>query len=122
VLTGGQFLSRPTTQTKALWLTEERPTTFAETLKRAGLDDRTDLEVLHWHEVKDRPWPVVMAAVWREQKRSEPASSSLKWGGLKGDAENSNGAQLDAAAPLQDAAAHRLATSWLVMNARAAVT
>jgi hypothetical protein len=32
-----------------------------------------------------------------------------QWGGLRGDAENSNGAQLEAAAPLQDAAAQGLA-------------
>jgi hypothetical protein len=113
VLTGVLFMGLQTKRTKAVWLTEERPQTFAETLKRARLDDSTDIEVLHWHEVKHLPWPVVMAGA---VERAKAISASIivvdtigQWGGLKGDAENSNGAQMEAAAPLQDAAAHGLA-------------
>jgi hypothetical protein len=112
-LTGGRFLGHRVAQSKVVWLTEERPTTFAETLKRNHLDERTDLEVLHWHEVKAVPWPDVMAGAITKAKQIGASILIVdtigQWGGLRGDAENSNGAQLDAAAPLQDAAAQGLA-------------
>ena len=112
-LTGEQFLGYSIKLSKALWLTEERAATFAETLKRARLDDRTDLEVLHWHEANNRSWPVVMAGAIDRAKQIGASIIIVdtigQWGGLKGDAENSNGAQLEAAAPLQEAAAHGLA-------------
>jgi AAA domain len=112
-LTGGQFLNYTVKPSKAIWLTEERAATFVETLKRARLDDRTDLEVLHWHEAKDQPWPAVMAGAIDRAKQIGASiiivDTISQWGGLRGGAENSNGAQLDAAAPLQEAAAHGLA-------------
>ena len=113
VLTGVLFMGLQVKRSKAVWLTEERPQTFAETLKRAQLDDRTDLEILHWHQVKGLPWPDVMAGAIARAKQIDASilivDTISQWGGLRGDAENSNGAQLDAAAPLQDAAAQGLA-------------
>jgi hypothetical protein len=113
VLAGALFMGLQTKRAKGIWLTEERPQTFAETLKRAHLEAATDIEVLHWHEVKHLPWPVVMAAT---VKRAKEIGASIivvdtigQWGGLRGDAENSNGAQMEAAAPLQDAAAAGMA-------------
>ncbi len=113
VVTGGQFLGFPVSTSPVVWLTEERPQTFSETLKRAQLEDRQDVHVLHWHEVKALPWPTVMeGAIQKAQTvgaRVLIVDTIGQWGGLRGDAENSNGAQLDAAEPLQDAAARGLA-------------
>ena len=36
---------------------------------RSHLDDRTDLEVLHWHEVKGRPRPEVIAGAIARAKQ-----------------------------------------------------
>jgi hypothetical protein len=60
LLVGAVFLSRSTRRTAVVWLTEERPQSFLETLKRSGLTDSTDLHILHWHDTKALPWPVVM--------------------------------------------------------------
>src|SRR6185436_16307180 len=60
LLLAGEFLGRVTRRTPVVWLTEERPQSFLETLKRAGLTDRTDLHILHWHDVKAMSWPDVM--------------------------------------------------------------
>src|SRR5262249_11307685 len=84
-----------------------------ETLKRADLQTRTDLHVLHWHDVKHLSWPVTMAAVVTKAQaigaRLVITDTIGQWAGLRGDAENANGSQMEAAAPLQDAAARGLA-------------
>lgn len=113
VLNGLDFLSRETRRTGILWLTEERPTSFLETLKRAGLTDRNDLHILHWHDVKALPWPAVMrrcvvhaATVGAGVLVVDTVS---QFAGLRGDAENNSGDALAAVGPLQDAAADGLA-------------
>ncbi len=113
ILGGDLFLGLRTTLTSVVWLTEERLQTFRETLRRASLDDRTDLHVLHWHAVKHLPWPVVMAGA-RDHAHSIGARVLVvdtigQWGKLRGDSENNNGSQMEAAEPLQDAAAQGLA-------------
>src|SRR4029453_18874728 len=62
VLEHAPFLGRPTRQTPVLWLTEERAPTFLQALKRADLETRTDLHLLHWHDVRAVPWPRIMQA------------------------------------------------------------
>ncbi len=113
ILNGLEFLSRPTQQTGILWLTEERPTSFLETLKRAGLTDRTDLHILHWHDVKALPWPAVMRHCVEHAGMVSAGilvvDTVSQFAGLKGDAENNSGDALAAVGPLQDAASKGLA-------------
>ena len=113
VVTNRPFLNHPTTASPVLWMTEERPQTFLETLRRAHLEARTDVQVLHWHDVKHLPWPAIMAAA-TDYALSIGARVLIvdtigQWAGLRGEDENNNGSQLTAAAPLQDAAAKGLA-------------
>lgn len=113
VADGTTFLGRPAKQSPVVWLTEERPQTFLETLRRARLTERTDVHVLHWHAVKHHAWPDVMARA-ADFALSIGAAVVIvdtisTWAGLRGDSENSNGDQLAAAEPLQDAAAKGLA-------------
>ena len=75
VLTGALFMGLQTKRAKAIWLTEERPQTFAETLKRAHLEDSTEIEVLHWHEVKGLPWSVLNLTPRRRYKRPRQRAS-----------------------------------------------
>ncbi len=113
IVTGAPFLGLPTKRTAVLWLTEERPVTFAETLKRAGLEDREDVHVLHWHDVKGRPWHEVMHGAITYAKSVGAGVIVVdtigQWGGLRGETENTTGGQLDAVAPLQQAAHEGLA-------------
>ncbi len=113
VVQGAPFLNRITKRGAVVWLTEERPQTFLETLRRAHLMKQTDVRVLHWHAVKHRAWPEVMALA-ADFAISIGATVIIvdtisTWAGLRGDSENSNGDQLAAAEPLQDAAAKGLA-------------
>jgi AAA domain-containing protein len=113
IVTGGCFLNRQTKQARVVWLTEERAQTFGETLRRAGIDTRTDIHVLHWHSVKHLRWPILMSRVADYAMAIEAkvviVDTISQWAGLRGDAENNNGSQMEAAAPLQDAAAKGLA-------------
>jgi hypothetical protein len=113
IVTGAWFLGLRTTKTAVLWLTEERPQTFLETLRRARLDARTDVHVLHWHAAKHLPWSVVMNQAASYAKTIGAAvivvDTISQWAGLRGDSENNNGSQMEAAEPLQDAAAKGLA-------------
>jgi hypothetical protein len=113
VVDGRSFLNRTAKPSPVVWLTEERPQTFLETLRRAHLTEQTDVHVLHWHAVKHLPWPVVMARA-ADFALSMGATVVIvdtisTWAGLRGDSENNNGDQLAAAEPLQDAAAQGLA-------------
>lgn len=113
LLLGLDFLGRRTRRTSVVWLTEERPTTFLETLKRAGLTEQADLHILHWHDVKARTWPAVMKAA--TQHAIDVGAGVIvvdtvsQFAGLRGDAENNSGDALAAVAPLQEAAAAGLA-------------
>ena len=107
------FLSRPTRRTGVVWLTEERETSLHETLKRAHLETETNLHILHWHEVKGLPWPVVVDAA--VQKAQAVGAGVLivdtvgQFAGLRGESENNSGDALAAVEPLQMAAAKGLA-------------
>ena len=111
---GGQpFLGYPTRRMGVLWCTEERPTSFLETLKRAGLDKSTDLHVLMWHDVKALPWPKVVAGAVRYAAKVTAGlliiDTVSQFAGLRGDSENNSGDALAAIEPLQMAAARNLA-------------
>jgi hypothetical protein len=113
LLDGLLFLGHPTRKTAVVWLTEERPATFLETLKRAHLEAREDLHILHWHDVKGLPFPIVMkAAIARCQRVGADVliiDTISQFAGLRGEAENNAGDALDAVEPLQMAAAQGLA-------------
>jgi hypothetical protein len=113
IVTGDVFLNCRTQRTPDVWLTEERAQTFGETLRRAQIDTRTDVHVLHWHSAKRLAWPVVMHRTAEYATtigaRVVVVDTISQWAGLRGDAENANGSQMEAAAPLQDAAAKGLA-------------
>ena len=113
VLDGRAFLGRPTTHTAVVYLTEERPATHREALRRAGLLHRPDLHLLYWHEVHAVPWPQLMAGV---VPHCHAVGAGLlvvdtiaQWAGLRGDRENNSGDARAAVEPLQLAAATGLA-------------
>jgi hypothetical protein len=113
VLDGRAFLGRPTTHTAVVYLTEERPATHREALRRAGLLHRPDLHLLYWHEVHTVPWPQLMAGV---VPHCHAVGAGLlvvdtiaQWAGLRGDRENNSGDARAAVEPLQLAAATGLA-------------
>jgi hypothetical protein len=112
-LAGAPFLGSPTRPTGVLWLTEERHTSFLETLKRAGLADATNLHLLLWHDVKARRWPAVVAEAVRYAQQMHVGilivDTISQFAGLRGDSENNSGDALAAAEPLQLAAAQGLA-------------
>jgi Bifunctional DNA primase/polymerase, N-terminal/AAA domain len=113
LLDGLPFLGHPTRKTAVVWLTEERPATFLETLRRARLETRIDLHVLAWHDVKGMPFPDVMGAAvtWCKHVGAEVLiiDTISQFAGLRGDAENNSGDALAAIEPLQMAAAQGLA-------------
>lgn len=113
LLDGNPFLGHETQQTAVVWLTEERPTTFLETLKRAHLETRTDLHILHWHDVKGLSFPVVIAdAIAKCQAAGAVVliiDTISQFAGMQGESENNAGDALAAIAPLQAAAAAGLA-------------
>lgn len=113
ILTSKDFIGRCTRRTSVLWLTEERATTFLETLKRADLTEHADLHVLHWHDVKHLTWSAVMRAATTHAKKVGAGvvivDTVSQFAGLRGDAENNSGDALAAVEPLQEAAAAGLA-------------
>jgi hypothetical protein len=112
-VSGEPFLGEPTKSTKVMYLTEQSPTSFRKVLERAGLTKCEDLFVLFWHEVIDWMWPEVVRLA--ADKALEVSAGVLvvdtvgQFAGIKGDAENSAGAALEAMKPLQEAAARGLA-------------
>jgi hypothetical protein len=113
IVTGCPFLNCPTQRSPVIWLTEERAQTFGETLRRAQLDTRTDIHVLHWHSVKLLAWPVLMKRVTEHAKTVGAKviiiDTIAQWAAFRGDSENQTGSQMEAAAPLQLAASAGLA-------------
>jgi hypothetical protein len=113
ILDGKPFLGEPTTKSRVVWLTEQSPTSFRKVLERAGLTDREDLLILHWHDTIGTEWPEV--AKIAADKAVEFGADVLvvdtlgQFAGIRGDSENSAGAAQEAMQPLQEAAARGLA-------------
>ena len=61
-LDGLPFMGEPTAETNAIFLTEQPPASFRKVLERAGLEDREDLLILHWHDTRGMPWEAVARA------------------------------------------------------------
>ena len=115
VLNGEPFLDQPTMQTPVVYLTEEKPGTLTEALKRAGLAERDDLHFLMWHETKGKTWSqVVEAAIDRCRQvhaKMLVVDTLPQFAGFKGDAENNAGDALQALVPLQLAASLGIAVA-----------
>jgi hypothetical protein len=109
VLEGEPFMGESTAKTGVVYLTEQPPASFRETLDRAGLLDRTDLSVLFWRETLGIPWAEVVRSAMAQCKAGGAGLLIVDTIGpfakLHGDAENSAGDALLAMEPLQEAAA-----------------
>lgn len=114
VLEGEPFLGLPSCKGGVIYLTEQPQSSFRQALRRAGLLDRTDFTVVFWRDVLGMPWPdLVRHCV--QQAGAQGAhtlvvDTLLPFARMRGDAENSSGAALEAMQPLLEAAhVHRLA-------------
>jgi predicted transcriptional regulator len=113
ILDGKPFMGEPTARTKVVFLTEQSPTSFRKVLERAGLTDREDLLILHWHDTIGMEWHDVAHAA--ADKAREFGAGVLvvdtigQFAGIKGDGENSAGEAQEAMKPLQEAASNGLA-------------
>ena len=113
VIGGESFVGLPTRKTRAVYLSEERGPTFSSVLRRTGLAEAEELEVLLRNDARHLSWPEIVR---------EAASHALEigaellvidtlpdWAEVRGDQENSSGAALEAVLPLQEAAGKGLA-------------
>ncbi len=113
VLDGEPFMSSYTTKTNIVYLTEQSPASFRKALERAGLLEREDMLILHWHDTRGMDWTDAARAA--TDKAIEFGAGLLivdtlgQFAGIRGDAENSAGAAQEAMRPLQEAAARGLA-------------
>jgi hypothetical protein len=121
MLRGDPFFGRATRCTGILLLTEEGRGSLKEKVRRFGVDGRVD--VLLRSQARGVCWPEVVAqAVERCRERALGVlvvDTWDKWTGLRGDAENSAGATLEALEPLVDAAASGLAVLILTHQRKA---
>lgn len=108
VLDGAEFMGEKTAKTPAVVLTEQNPTSFRETMKRADLLNRDDFVTLFWAETLGFSWPEVARAAVEECQRRRAkllvVDTLGQFAGLFGDSENNSGAALTAVQPLQLAA------------------
>jgi hypothetical protein len=113
VLDGAEFMGEKTTKTSAVYLTEQNPTSFRATMKRADLLNRDDFVALFWAESLGFSWPKVVRAAVEECKRRSAkllvVDTLGQFSGLVGDSENNSGDALRAVQPLQVAAREGLA-------------
>jgi hypothetical protein len=113
ILEGDPFMGERTAKDKVVCLTEQSPTSFRKVLERAGLTDREDLLILHWHDTIGVEWADVARAAM--DKALEFGAGVLvvdtlaQFAGIRGDSENSAGAAQEAMRPPQEAAAQGLA-------------
>lgn len=106
VLSGSAFLGRPTTQSPVVMLSEERPETFRQGLRRAGLLTAGDLHVVFHQDLKEMPWPdVMMLATWKCETVGSRLLIIDTLAQFCADTETNGRKALDAMRPLQAAAA-----------------
>ena len=119
VLDGVPFLGEQVSRTKVLYVTEQGPGTIRPYLDRWGLSVREDFFLVYLFEVRGLTWEALAAGVVSEARargaRLIVIDTFAAVAGLQGDEENSSGAILAAARPIQQAAAeHALAVALLV--------
>jgi hypothetical protein len=113
ILDGQAFMQQPTCKTAAVYLSEERPATLIQALRKANLLGRDDLILLLSHETRGYSWPdLVQAAI--EECKSQNAKllvvdTFAQFAGFAHAEENSAGDVLTAIKPLMEAAATGLA-------------
>ena len=109
VLDGLLFMGEPTMRTPIVYLTEQPRSSLREALRRADLLDREDFRVLRYQDTIGTPWKEVVEAATQECKqvgaRLLVIDTLPQFAGLRGDAENSSGAALEALEPVQMVAA-----------------
>lgn len=117
ILTGGEFLDRPTERGPVVFLTEERRPSYQAALRRAGVAEAGDLVILRWDQVSATSWPAIVDSAARECKRRGATvlliDTLSKWAGIPADGENDAGLASTAMKPLQLAAAQGLAVMVL---------
>lgn len=103
------FLSKPTSKTPTVYLTEQPAVSFRQAMERADLLGRDDFHALLHNDTRGMPWPEVAASAIAECKRVGAfllvVDTLPQFAGLKGDSENNSGDALAAMEPLSRAAA-----------------
>lgn len=109
VLDGAEFMGEPTAKTPVVFLTEQRPGTVREALRRADLLSRDDLHILYWHDTIGLAWPDVVHIAGdyclKVGAKLLVVDTVSQFAGLRGDSENDAGAALETVQPLQELAA-----------------
>jgi hypothetical protein len=109
ILDGADFLGKPTTRTRVLYLTEQSGTSLRESLRRTGLLGQEDLIILRWSDTLGTSWPAIVIAARQEAKKRGcgvlVTDTLSQFARLRGDAENASGMAMEALEPLQRAAA-----------------
>lgn len=113
VTSGDKFMGEQPVQCPVVYLTEEPSPSFAEAIRKAGLEEEANLHILLWQDTLAYKWPdLVEQAVI---KCLEMGAQMLvidtvpMFAGLQGDDENKAGAALKAIEPLRIAAAYNIA-------------
>ena len=106
---GRPFLGLATSQTRALLLTEERPSTLAEKRERWQVDPL----LLMRHSAGTRDWAEIVGEAVEAAKANDAGllivDTFAEWTSLGGDSENASGAVIEQFRPLHMAAAEGLA-------------
>ena len=96
VLNGTPFLGTSTTKTPIVYLTEQGPASFRQTLGRAGLLEPEDLFILYWRDTVGIPWSEVARAAIIEAHRRKArlliVDTLPRFAGIRGEGENTSGA------------------------------
>lgn len=115
ILTGSEFLGKPTQRSAIVYLTEESTPSFRAALERSGIGADSDFHILPWNRMfqletdgnSGSPWE---GAVDSAIKRAKAAGARVmvvdtfaQFAHLIGDKENSAGDVLEAMLPLQKA-------------------
>lgn len=124
ITSGAHFLERLTRRTGVLILSEEREDTLAEKARRFGLGD--GVQVLMRHQARKVGWPEIIEESIEHCRELDLGLLVIdtwdKWTGLRGDAENSAGAVLEALEPIMAAAGKRLAVLVLAHQRKSSGT
>jgi len=121
ILTGDNFLGHATQRVEVLYLTEERPPSFADALRRRGMDQRSGLHIILRSGTLNMTWPEIVEFV-RAYVRANGIGLVVidtlsDWASLAADEENDSSAALEAVRPLQLLAADNVAV-WTGRHSR----
>lgn len=121
ILTGDDFLGHATQRVEVLYLAEERPPSFADALRRRGMERRSGLHILLRSDTLNMTWPQIVEFV-RAYVRANGiglvvVDTLSDWASLAADEENDSSAALEAIRPLQLLAADNVAV-WTGRHSR----